>query len=298
MKAVATLAWVVLVLAVGGCGGQGEGGSSSLPSVTRSVPHSAAASVTRSPERPSATRSPERPSATRSPERPSATGSKGDAAGPSSAPAQPSRTAITTTTATATAVTTVTSTPGTTTPEPTSSASPQAAAGATDDEDGTGDDWVWWAVGLLLVLAAVTGTLLLRRRRARAEWSAGLRDALAEVTWLSHDLVPGLLAQDGAGRSGVWAIGRTRVLRLEQTLESLLGRAPDDVTARHCSTLAASVQTVRQVLDQAEIVGNVGGDATTTALRQAKLGLDDAAVAASAPRRPRSPPDGPAPASV
>jgi hypothetical protein len=125
----------------------------------------------------------------------------------------------------------------------------------------------------------VAGAVLLRRRRARVEWATNLDQALAEVTWLSHDLIPALLGQSAAGRPGVWAIGRPRVLGLEQTLERLVGRAPDEVTARHCTTLSSTVQALRRVLDQPEAAGVVGGEAGATAIRQVQRQLDEAVVA-------------------
>jgi hypothetical protein len=267
------------------CGGQGEGGGegiSPLPSATRSV--------TRTPVRPSASggeggpsiarpsrsesaRPEPEPTRTRSAEPepaptksavPEPTSTK--SAGP--APVQPSPTS------TATTLT------KTITPSP--SSSPSQSEAASDTEESGVPGWVW-LLALVVAAAVLAGLLLMRRRRHRAEWSAGLAECLAEISWLGHDLVPGLLAQDAAGRSGVWAIGRTRVLRLEQTLEGLVGGAPDDVTARHCSALSSSVQALRRVLDQSDAAGVIGGEATTTALREAQRALDEALVALQRP---------------
>lgn len=268
VNGIRTFLGVALLLTAAGCGGQGEGGAvpSSLPSVTRSV--------TRSPVQPSDTRSVGEPTASRPtrsdrPQRtsqapkpseaaPTRTGSAG------AVPAEPSPTS---------AVTTIT-----TSPSPTSSAT-QPDAAATSDDDGAVAPWIWWAVGLLAVIAVVAGAVLFRRHRARVAWVTDLDEGLAEVTWLSQDLVPALLAQGAAGRAGVWAVGRDRVLQLEQTLEGLVARAPDDLTARHCTTLSSTVQVLRRVLDQPEAAGVVGGEATATAIRQVQRQLDEAIVA-------------------
>lgn len=270
VNGIRTFLGVVLLLTAAGCGGQGEGGAapSSLPSVTRSV--------TRSPVQPSDTRSVGEPTASRPtrsdrPQRtsqapkpseaaPTRTGSAG------AGPAEPSPTSASTVT---TIITSPTQAPSATQPD----------AAATSDDDGAVAPWLWWAVGLLAVIAVVAGAVLFRRHRARVEWVTDLDEGLAEVTWLSKDLVPALLAQGAAGRAGVWAVSRDRVLQLEQTLEGLVARAPDDGTARHCTTLSSTVQVLRRVLDQPEAAGVVGGEATATAIRQVQRQLDEAIVA-------------------
>jgi hypothetical protein len=278
VKVMRILLCVALLLAAAGCGGQGEGEAapSSLPSVTRSV--------TRTPVQPSGTRSaagptaspptrsgrPQRTSQAPKPSRveptpepsgvePTRTTSAG------AVPAEPSPTS-------AGAVTTINS------PSPTSSAT-QSDAAATTDEEGAVAPWVWWAVGLLAVTALIAAAVLFRRRRARVEWAAGLDETLAEVTWLSTDLIPTLLGESPAGRPGVWAIGRPRVLGLEQMLAGLVGRAPDDVTARHCTALSSTVQALRRVLDQPENAAVVGAEASATAIRQVQRQLDQGVVA-------------------
>ena len=270
MNCIRTLIGVALLLASAGCGGQGEGGAapSSLPSVTRSV--------TRTPVQPSDTRSVGEPTVAR-PTRSGRPQQTSQAPKPSEA--EPTRTrsagaapAVPSPTSASTVTTIITS------PTQVPSATQPAAAAATDDE-ATVAPWIWWAVGLVAVTAVVAGAVLLRRRRARVEWATGLDQALAEVTWLSHDLVPALLGQSAAGRPGVWVIGRPRVLGLEQQLEGLVGRAPDDVTARHCRTLSSTVQALRRVLDQPEDAGLVGAEAGATAIRQVQRQLDEAMVA-------------------
>ena len=279
MKVMRILLCVVLLLTAAGCGGQGEGEAapSSLPSVTRSV--------TRTPVQPSGTRSaagptaspptrsgrPQRTSQAPKPSRveptpepsgvePTRTTSAG------AAPAEPSPTS-------ADAVTTIINSPS-----PTSSATQSDAAATTDEEEAVAP-WIWWAVGLLAVTALVAAAVLFRRRRARVEWAMALDETLAEVTWLSTDLIPTLLGESAAGRPGVWAIARPRVLGLEQMLAGLVGRAPDDVTARHCTDLSSTVQALRRVLDQPEGAGVVGGEASATAMRQAQGQLDEGVVA-------------------
>ncbi len=270
MNGIRTLIGVALLLTTAGCGGQGEGGAapSSLPSVTRSV--------TRTPVQPSDTRSVGEPTVSRptrsgrpqqtsqAPKPSEAEPTRAGSAG--AAPAEPSPTSASTVT---TIITSPSQAPSATQPE----------AAATSDDEAAVAPWIWWAVGLLAVTAVVAGALLFRRHRARVEWVTDLDEGLAEVTWLSQDLVPALLAQGAAGRPGVWAVGRARVLQLEQTLEGLVARAPDDVTARHCTTLSSTVQALRRVLDQPEASGVVGGEASATALRQVQRQLDEAIVA-------------------
>ena len=48
------------------------------------------------------------------------------------------------------------------------------------------------------------------------------------------------------------------------------------VRARHCAALAAAVQVLRTMLDQADATGDLGGEATTMGLRQAQHELDEA----------------------
>lgn len=264
-----TLLCVAVLLAAAGCGGQGEGGDapSSLPSVTRSVK--------RTPVQPSDTRSVGEPTVSRptrsgrpqqtsqAPEPSEAQPTRTRSAG--AAPAAPSPTSASTVT---TIITSPTQAPSATQPD----------AAATSDEAAVAP-WIWWALGLLAVAAVVAGAALFRRRRARLEWATNLDEGLAEVTWLSQDLIPTLLGESAAGRPGVWTIGRPRVLRLERTLEGLVARAPDDVTARHCTTLSSTVQALLRVLDQPEAAGVVGGEASATALRQVQRQLDEAIVA-------------------
>lgn len=135
----------------------------------------------------------------------------------------------------------------------------------------------------MVVAVLFLGVVLLRRRRNRADWHARLADALGEATWLSTDLIPTMQGQSATGRSGAWAIGRTRVLGLEQTIAVLVGQAPDDTTARRCASLSSAVQALRRVLDQAEAAGVVGGEASTSALGQAQQELDAAIMALRRP---------------
>ena len=165
---------------------------------------------------------------------------------------------------------------------PTLSQPTEEQASAAADGDGA---WAWWLLGLLALAAMVVlGMVLARRRRKQVDWSSALAEELGEATWLSHDLVPTLQGQDAAGRSAVWGIGRTRVLRLEQRLEALGGQAPEPQRARQCAALSSAVHALRSVVDQAETAGDVGGEATTTALRQAQHELDDAIGALRATR--------------
>jgi hypothetical protein len=260
---VRALLGVLCMYAVAACDGQGTGGdgSADLPSATRSV--------TRSVDLPSATRSrpeptPEPP--TRTSEAPAPTDGEPtrtrepDDGGPTAEEPDETRPGPTdTTTVTASA--------------PSPSATQAGAETSTGEDDDTG--W-WWLAGLLALAAVLTGVILIRRHRRHAAWSAGLADALGEASWLSHDLVATLQSQNGEGRAGVWEIGRPRVLRLEHALEPLAEQAPDPVMARHCTALASAVQVLRTMLDQADATGDLGGEATTTALRQAQHELDEA----------------------
>ncbi len=259
---------VALVLATSaGCVGQGDGADGPQSATARP---SVSQSVTRTPVRPSSTRSALEPTVappSKTPERPTPTEVE-----PSPTRSTPDETRTMETTAT-----TETAQPS---PTPSQPAEEQATQEA--DDDGA---WAWWVLGLLALAAVVVLTVVLGRRgRKRADWAAGLNEAIGEATWLSRDLVPTLQGQDAAGRSGVWGIGRTRVLRLERTLEGLGGQARDPQTARRCAALTSAVQTLRSVFDQAEVAGDVGAEATTTALRQAQHELDDAIAALQTPR--------------
>ena len=171
----------------------------------------------------------------------------------------------------------VTATPEAT-DEPTDAATaapPAVEDEGVDAEDG-GSGWLWLLL-LLLAAAAVVGTaLLLRRRRERAAWAEALEEPLQEAMWLRDSIVPNLLAQSPDGRPGIWAIGRSRVLTLEQRLGELAAQAPDPAAVRHVGALSAAVQALRRALDHSSTLVGFGGAATTAALQQSQSELDEA----------------------
>ena len=158
----------------------------------------------------------------------------------------------------------------------------------TDAADGDGSSgWLWLLIGLGL-LAAAGVVVALRRRRERAAWSEAVAEPVRDAQWLRDSLVPTLLAQGADGRAGTWAIGRPRVITLEQRLTGLQADAPDPETAGRVVALTAAVQTLRRVLDDSATTTGFGGAATTAALQQSQLELDEAARAL----HPSSPPPG------
>jgi hypothetical protein len=164
------------------------------------------------------------------------------------------------------------------TEEPTDSATaaPPVAEEEGVDADDAGSGWLWLLLLLVAAGALVGIAMLLRRRRARAAWAEALEEPLQEATWLRDSIVPNLLAQGPDGRAGVWAIGRSRVLTLEQRLGELVAQAPDPAAVRQVGALSAAVQALRRALDHSSTLVGFGGGATTAALQQSQSELDEA----------------------
>jgi hypothetical protein len=89
---------------------------------------------------------------------------------------------------------------------------------------------VWWLLGLLIAGVVVALVVVaVRGRRARKVWDARLADAVAESTWLAHELVPNALSAQSAGaRRDIWTASRPRVAALERNLSGLVASAPKD----------------------------------------------------------------------
>lgn len=158
---------------------------------------------------------------------------------------------------------------------------------ATDAEDAEaeegGSGWLWLLLLVLVVAGVAAAAVLLRRRRERAAWSDAVEEPLQEAIWLRDTIVPNLLAQGPDGRAGIWAIGRQRVLTLEQRLADLVAQAPDPATARRVAALSAAVQALRRTLDQADTLVDFGGTRTVAALQQSQHELDEAIRALQPP---------------
>lgn len=170
------------------------------------------------------------------------------------------------------------------TPEAEDTGSEDIAAEDPDAEDADGSSGWLWLLLLLGLLAAAAGTVVaLRRRRDRAAWSEAVAEPVRDAQWLRDSLVPTMLTQSPDGRAGTWAIGRPRVLTLEQRLTGLEAEAPDAETWGRVVTLTAAVQALRRVLDDAATTSGFGGAATTAALQQSQLELDEAVRALHPP---------------
>jgi hypothetical protein len=89
--------------------------------------------------------------------------------------------------------------------------------------------WIWWLVGLLVVLVVAVMVVVSRSRRTKKAWHAQLDNLLAESTWLAHELVPDTLSAPGAlGRRTTWAAHRPRVDALRNHLDEAVASAPRD----------------------------------------------------------------------
>lgn len=205
----------------------GEGGQ--LPS---GVPSSLASLTvpTRSPEPEAPTSEAAQPTLTlptRSPAPP---------ANPTTNPPNPTTTRAPVATTTAAAAPTPIQTTSEATPTPTREATPaptqaqtSAPAVAVEPSDSS-SQWLWWLLGLLAA-AAVAALVVwqVRSSGARKNWQTRLVGAVAESTWLAHELLPAVLGvENPAARRNMWIASRPRVETLERSLGELAASAPPD----------------------------------------------------------------------
>ena len=176
------------------------------------------------------------------------------------------------------------------TPEPTPSDTASPEEPQAEDEtqqEATGDEGAsWWPWLLLLagLAAAVVGAVvLLRRRGARRTWLARVDESLPEAEWLRDSIVPDLIREGPDGRAGIWVVSRSRVVELEEALRRLGTEAPDPDLARPVAALTTAVESLRRLLDQADMLDGFGGPSVTAALHRSRAELDEAIIALRPP---------------
>jgi hypothetical protein len=207
---------VLLLISCGGCGGgDGGGGEGGRPTVSPTRTPTATL-----PELPSPTRSPD---LTERPEEP--------AAQPSSSPPAQEPTA---------------ETPAPTAQETTGPADAPAdePAQASGEDEGV-QAWVWWLLAAL-VLGSLVGIPLIRRARRRDAWRREVVEAEGELAWCARELLPGLRRADSRAQvSGGWAVGRVRVVAVEDRLTVLESTAPDETDRQRARSLRDAARHAR-----------------------------------------------------
>jgi hypothetical protein len=136
---------------------------------------------------------------------------------------------------------------------------------------------VWWLLGLLVALAVGTVIVLsVRRRRARKAWDAQLAGAVAESTWLAHELLPAALSTENAvTRRDLWLASRPRVDALENRLNETMASAPADRLSS-LARLRDAVTGVRSTMDADAATAALGDRESVGAARQAQRQLEEA----------------------
>ena len=190
-------------------------------------------------------------------------------------------------------------TPGATTPASTPTPATSAAAPTSESSPSTPaatpvssspSPWVWWLLGLLIAGAVIALVVVaVRRRRTRQAWSARRAAAVAESTWLAHELVPSALsAQTPAARRDRWTASRPRVGALYRSLSELVASAPKD-QAGSLDRLRDAVAGLGAAMD-AYAATDAGDPERLGAARQAQRQLEDAlARAVQLPPAPGAP---------
>jgi hypothetical protein len=155
---------------------------------------------------------------------------------------------------------------------------------------------VWWLLGLLIAfIAAALVLVAVRGRRARKAWEARLAGAVAESTWLAHELLPyALSAGMAAGRRDVWAGFRPRVHALVTNLGAVVASASKDRVAT-VDRLRAAVTDVSSAMDAYAVAGPDDRESIGAA-RQAQRQLVEALRVLQSPPPAGPPPTGPRPA--
>jgi len=170
----------------------------------------------------------------------------------------------------------------TVTPAPSSgtgeSTSPTAAE--SDDSDGV-PAWVWWALGALVLVLAITIPLLTRQRRRRA-WHDDLAAAEEDLVWFARVLVPSLRQADSLDQvAGGWAVSSDRVLAVENRLNALAESPPDDEAKARVTRLRDVVHASREQIQQLLTSGTP--EAIPRVLSLVSSGLESALAPAPRP---------------
>jgi len=157
------------------------------------------------------------------------------------------------------------------TPTPSSTTASTSAASSSSPSP-----WVWWLIGLLVAAAVgVFVVLFVRGRRARNAWNAQLAGAVAESTWLAHELVPAALTTDSAAaRRNVWLASRPRVEALERRLSAVVTSAPEDQVGS-VGRLRDAVRDLGSAMD-ADAATDSGDRESLGAARQAQRQVEEA----------------------
>ncbi|HEV8529441.1 MAG TPA: hypothetical protein VGS60_18155 [Actinomycetes bacterium] len=136
---------------------------------------------------------------------------------------------------------------------------------------------MWWLLGLLVALALGTAIVLfVRRRRARKAWETQLAGAVAESTWLAHELLPAALSTENAvTRRDVWLASRPRVGALENRLNQAMASAPADRLGS-LAQLRDAVTDVGSTMDTDAATAALGDRESVGAARQAQRQLENA----------------------
>jgi hypothetical protein len=117
--------------------------------------------------------------------------------------------------------------------------------------------------------------LFVRRRRAREAWETQLAGAVAESTWLAHELLPAALSTENAvTRRDVWLASRPRVDALVNRLNQAMASAPADRLGS-LAQLRDAVTDVGSTMD-ADAATALGDRESVGAARQAQRQLENA----------------------
>jgi hypothetical protein len=118
--------------------------------------------------------------------------------------------------------------------------------------------------------------LSVRRRRARKAWDAQLAGAVAESTWLAHELLPAALSTENAvTRRELWLASRPRVDALGNRLNEAMASAPADRLGS-LARLRDAVTGVRSTMDADAASAALGDRESVGAVRQAQRQLEEA----------------------
>jgi hypothetical protein len=118
--------------------------------------------------------------------------------------------------------------------------------------------------------------LSVRRRRARKAWDAQLAGAVAESTWLAHELLPAAFSTENAvTRRDVWLASRPRVDAVEDRLNEAVASAPADGLGS-LARLRDAVTGVRSTMDADAATAALGDRESVGAARQAQRQLEEA----------------------